>query len=161
MAEIKDQPPPVPNTREASWDLVLQDIKDRDKIGQERYGTRLQPLNGRDTLVDLYQELLDAVVYARTLIAEGWRERAMAAEQKLAARSYVGPVAFSSDGLRQQRIAAKMSQGALADHLEVSRNTVIAWESGKSEPSASKLAMAATLFVCHIADFFEPLKNAP
>jgi DNA-binding XRE family transcriptional regulator len=114
-----------------------------------------------DHLDELRQSLIRASTCAYDLAQENWRERALAAEQKLAGRSYVGPVAFSPESLRQQRVAAKMSQGALADHLEVSRNTVIAWESGKSEPSASKLAMAATLFVCPIADFFEPLKNAP
>ena len=34
------------------------------------YGTGLQTFNGRDALIDLYQELMDAVMYLRQLIAE-------------------------------------------------------------------------------------------
>lgn len=49
---------------------VLVDMRDRDRVGLERYGTQLQPFNGRDNLVDAYQELLDACVYLRTAIYE-------------------------------------------------------------------------------------------
>ena len=61
---------PIPNDTQPVWDLVLKDIEERDKLGLGRYGTRLQCNNGRDSLVDLYQELLDAVVYCRQLIEE-------------------------------------------------------------------------------------------
>ena len=36
-----DQPAPQPNDRPAVWDLVLQDMALRDKVGRERYGTPL------------------------------------------------------------------------------------------------------------------------
>lgn len=61
---------PIKNKHPAIWDLVLKDIKDRDEYGLKKYGTRLQPFNGKDGLVDLYQELLDAVVYIRQVIYE-------------------------------------------------------------------------------------------
>jgi hypothetical protein len=86
---IVDQPPPKATDRRPSWDivmsyvdqlrrdnahvslgvdadvisLVLSDMRDRDVIGQKRYGTRLTSGNGRDHLVDAYQELLDSCVY--------------------------------------------------------------------------------------------------
>lgn len=66
----KKEPTPIKNQNPAVWDLVIKDIKDRDEFGQKKYGTRLQPFNGRDVLKDLYQELLDAVVYIRQLIYE-------------------------------------------------------------------------------------------
>jgi hypothetical protein len=44
---INDQPPPVPNEKPAVWDLVIEDMRERDQIGRERYRTRLQPNNGR------------------------------------------------------------------------------------------------------------------
>lgn len=66
----KKEPTPIQNNNPAIWDLVLQDIQDRDEFGQKKYGTRLQPFNGRNVLTDLYQELLDAVVYIRQLIYE-------------------------------------------------------------------------------------------
>ena len=65
-----EQPAPEPNLGPAVWDLVLADIATRDKVGTERYGTRLQPNNGRDALRDAYEEALDLVVYLRQAIYE-------------------------------------------------------------------------------------------
>ena len=87
MLTLNDQPDPIKNEHPAVWDLVLedvkscygdfpinnkvlQDIKERDKIGQERYNTRLQPFNGRNALIDALQEFYDAAVYLRQCIYE-------------------------------------------------------------------------------------------
>ena len=67
---IEDQPAPIPNDRPSIHDLVLQDMLERKAIGLERYGTPLQAGNGRDALIDLYQELQDAVAYTRQKIEE-------------------------------------------------------------------------------------------
>lgn len=67
---VEEQSAPVPNDKPASWDLVVADMRARDAVGRERYGTPLQPGNGRDSLVDAYQEVLDAAVYLRNAIAE-------------------------------------------------------------------------------------------
>lgn len=45
-------------------------MEERDQQGAAKYGVRLHPFNGRDALVDLYQELLDASVYAMQAIYE-------------------------------------------------------------------------------------------
>lgn len=66
---IEDQPAPQPSSGDV-WLQVIKDMEDRRLVGIRRYGTPLQPFNGRDALVDLYQELLDAVVYIRQLITE-------------------------------------------------------------------------------------------
>ena len=65
-----DQPKSVKNDKPACWDLVMQDMKDRDTWGRSKYGTPLQPFNGRDALTDCYQEILDACVYMRQQIFE-------------------------------------------------------------------------------------------
>lgn len=71
MANLSEKEPmSVPNDKVAVWDLVLKDIAERDKMGEKRYGTRLQPFNGRNVLVDAYQEALDLVVYLRQAIYE-------------------------------------------------------------------------------------------
>jgi hypothetical protein len=67
---VQEQPEPVKNNLPAVWDMVICDMISRDKVGQQQYGTRLQPYNGRDALRDLYEELLDAAVYARQMIYE-------------------------------------------------------------------------------------------
>lgn len=67
------QPLPTKNDYPAIVDLVLEDIRTRDKIGMERYGTRLQPHNGRDALRDAYEEALDLAIYLRQVIEERGR----------------------------------------------------------------------------------------
>lgn len=64
--------PPVTHDPEmpATWHLVIADMQDRDSVGRQKYGTPLQPCNGRDSLVDAYQEALDLVVYLRNEIEE-------------------------------------------------------------------------------------------
>lgn len=64
------QPAPIKNQGPAVWNLVVQDMVQRDFFGEAKYGTRLQPNNGRDFLVDAYQEALDLVVYLRGAIYE-------------------------------------------------------------------------------------------
>lgn len=69
-SHIQDQPPPKPNCLPAVWDLVVSDMLERDQVGRQRYGTPLQPHNGRDALMDAYQEALDLAVYMRQAIFE-------------------------------------------------------------------------------------------
>lgn len=80
-----DQPMPIPNDgpgmhdllvaelRAGSYDvglLVADDLEARAAVGVERYGTKLQAGNGRDPVRDLYEELLDAMAYARQAAVE-------------------------------------------------------------------------------------------
>jgi hypothetical protein len=50
--------------------MVIADMHARDKLGRKRYGTPLQPWNGRDALVDAYEEALDLCAYLRQAIWE-------------------------------------------------------------------------------------------
>lgn len=50
--------------------LVIGDLKDRDQVGTRKYGTTLQAGNGRDPLIDAYQECLDMAMYLRQAITE-------------------------------------------------------------------------------------------
>ncbi len=65
----RKQPAPEGDGRVVG-DMVIQDIGYRMQMGLQAYGTYLKTSNGRDALVDLYQELLDAVLYLRQLLAE-------------------------------------------------------------------------------------------
>lgn len=66
---IKEQQPPVKSSGDV-WLLVLADMEKRRKHGIEKYGVPVQPFNGRDPLVDAYQEALDLCVYLRQAIEE-------------------------------------------------------------------------------------------
>lgn len=52
------------------WPLVIKDMADRDNLGKVKYGIPLRSHNGRDPLVDAYQEVLDLSVYMRQEIEE-------------------------------------------------------------------------------------------
>lgn len=67
------EPDPVPNDTKPVWEMVIEDMKERDDEGRRKYGTPLQINNGRDPLVDAYQEALDLVVYLRQAIEERQR----------------------------------------------------------------------------------------
>jgi hypothetical protein len=64
------QAAPVVNDRPCIQDMVIADIEARKAVGLQRYGTLLQPFNGRDALMDAYQEALDLCQYLRQAIEE-------------------------------------------------------------------------------------------
>jgi hypothetical protein len=85
----KEQPAPKPSDKKPSWEivigyaeavfpleedetarLVVADMRERDQIGRERYGVPLTAGNGRNSLIDAYQERLDGVVYLATWLYE-------------------------------------------------------------------------------------------
>ena len=57
--------------------------------------------------------------------------------------------------LRDLRAQQGWSQGALADRLEVSRQTVNALEKGRYDPSLPLAFKIARLFDCRIEDVFD------
>ncbi len=98
-----DQPPPTDGAGPPIIDLVLADLRDRAAVGLARYGTPLRAHNGRDALVDAYQEALDLAMYLRQEIEERG-----AAAQALAA------LAAERDALIAERDAAMQD---LEDYL--------------------------------------------
>lgn len=64
------EPPPRRNDSVAVWDLVIDDMAERNRIGTHKYGTPLQAFNGRRAVVDAYGEVLDLAVYLRQEIEE-------------------------------------------------------------------------------------------
>ena len=51
--------------------FVGDDIEARVRSGERKYGVRLRAHNGRNALLDLYQEILDGVNYAQQIALEG------------------------------------------------------------------------------------------
>ncbi len=47
------------------------DLVARAEMGKEKYGTYLRANNGRSAIVDFYQEILDAIMYAQQGRVEG------------------------------------------------------------------------------------------
>lgn len=61
-------PPPKSGKAPPTWELVVEDMKTRDKAGKRKYGVRHQHDNGRDHLQDAYEEALDLAVYLKAEI---------------------------------------------------------------------------------------------
>lgn len=68
-ADSHGQPAPTGNGPSVT-DAVLADITARREVGKVKYGTELRAHNGRDPLVDAYQEALDLVVYLKQALME-------------------------------------------------------------------------------------------
>lgn len=64
------EPAPRLNDFPSMHDLVIRDMGARKKFGLEKYGTILQPFNGRNALKDAYEEILDLAVYLRQKLFE-------------------------------------------------------------------------------------------
>lgn len=81
-AAATPQPAPIPRDTPSMHDLVMQDLvpgterlvaedlEARKQFGLTKYGTILQAFNGRDALMDAYQETLDQLVYLKQVITE-------------------------------------------------------------------------------------------
>lgn len=75
-AATEQQPAPTAGEGEAVWPIIFDsptliipdwlraDMKKRHELGVQRYGVPLKVWNGRDCVVDAYQEALDLAVYA-------------------------------------------------------------------------------------------------
>lgn len=63
------QPPPQQGRHNVLL-FVVRDLHDRAMAGKVKYGTMLESHNGRDALMDAYQEALDLCMYLRQVILE-------------------------------------------------------------------------------------------
>lgn len=66
----EDQPLPEVNDAPFIQDEVCDYIEQRKQLGITRYGTGLQPHNGRDALRDAFEEAVDLVMYLAQVIIE-------------------------------------------------------------------------------------------
>lgn len=69
-----EQPTPKRTIETPTWELVIADMHARNAEGIRRYGTPLQPSNGRDSLQDAYEEALDLAVYLKNEIEKRKRD---------------------------------------------------------------------------------------
>lgn len=73
IAELEEQSPKNPRSEEAQARRrrIADDARARDAFGAAKYGRRLRVNDGRDALIDSYQEDLDSLVYKRKAVEEG------------------------------------------------------------------------------------------
>lgn len=68
-ADTTAQPAPQPGHTSVT-DAVIADMQHRRAQGTAKYGTELQTHNGRDAMMDAYQEALDLVMYLKQALLE-------------------------------------------------------------------------------------------
>jgi len=65
------EPPPTQNANSQTvTNKVIADLLAKSNAGTRKYGTPLMTYNGRDALVDVYQECLDQAQYLKQAIME-------------------------------------------------------------------------------------------
>lgn len=57
------------------WDQVIEDMRQREEMGHRKYGKLLDVGDGRDFLVEAFEEALDQVVYLKAAIVERDKQR--------------------------------------------------------------------------------------
>lgn len=71
LRQVGYTPEPMPTEgKQVVLNEVIKDLKKRSEFGEKKYGTKLMTFNGRKPLVDLYQELCDALVYLKQELME-------------------------------------------------------------------------------------------
>lgn len=64
------QPAPVVNEHSPIVPQVIEDLNTRAVAGRLKYGTTLQPFNGRDPARDAYEEAQDMTLYLKQFVIE-------------------------------------------------------------------------------------------
>lgn len=66
-----DQDLPIPNGRRPILKIIMEDDLPRRRLhGVMKYGQELQAFNGRDPVLDAYEEATDLMVYLKQLLEE-------------------------------------------------------------------------------------------
>ena len=69
-ASSTPEPPPQKNQHRPVYESLIEAIQERACFGLDKYGTHLQPFNGRNALNDALQESLDMNFYLMQKVVE-------------------------------------------------------------------------------------------
>jgi hypothetical protein len=117
MSHIEPQPAPVPGEGDGVWTQLIADMQARDQFGRQKYRTALHVEDGREGLVDAFQEALDLLVYLKKAILQ--REQGILTETQATLEAMTKAIALrTTSGVK--RSAAELD--ALIDlYREVER----------------------------------------
>lgn len=147
-----EQPAPIKNEHPAMWDVVVSeidklvfanpfqrdslsklliDIKERDAFGLLKYGTRLRPFNGREFLIDAYQESMDLTVYLRGKLYEASEQMIVTDEQTILINA-LGPLYMQSV---ETTLRLRFLIGVINKEIQIQQNDKIIIEPGNGRNS--------------------------
>lgn len=78
-ARVDQKDPAVGPMSDSAHNKIIKDLEERRELGLERYRTPLHTRDGRDSLVDFYQEYLDGLAYLRNELDKKARLASIAA----------------------------------------------------------------------------------
>lgn len=70
MSTVSEHQPDPVTGKQVVLNKVMRDFYERGRAGQLKYGTYLETFNGRDALMDAYQEAIDLVMYLKQILME-------------------------------------------------------------------------------------------
>jgi NTP pyrophosphatase (non-canonical NTP hydrolase) len=105
-----DQQLPIVNERDDIQSQVIADIMERREVGIKRYGTALQPFNGRSATRDAYEEAIDLAMYLKQMLVE-------VSEGLLTIEEYQDEVGETGEGLLKDTVAIGSAGASLLSAL--------------------------------------------
>lgn len=107
-----DQPLPAEsNPRPAVQDLIIEAMQESKRVGTERYGQPLKPMNGRDTFQDAQEEARDFYVYLTALVEERREMQARAERAYFSVTDPGNPFKFPDDLVEDLRLLVLWLRG--------------------------------------------------
>lgn len=96
MSLNEHEPDPIPTDERPIWEIVIEAMQERNQMGTAKHGTPLQVSNGRDSLVDAFQEAMDLTVY----LAQEIERRKVLEAEVAALREEVSALRTDNEALR-------------------------------------------------------------
>ncbi|MGH7687808.1 MAG: hypothetical protein ACREN2_13475 [Candidatus Dormibacteria bacterium] len=128
MSEHTEQPRPTPRPGVPSVQAAVRaDLESREQLGIERYGTPLQPHNGRDGLTDAYEEALDLTCYLRQVLIErdGRTQAELDEDMRVDADLLNDVIQEACPRWMSDDAARELTEGVLADLAQMQGVTVL------------------------------------
>lgn len=133
-------------------DLVIDDIRDRKKVGMANYGHALKANNGRNALRDLYEELLDSAQYCKQrLVEDDGSDLARLTAENAELRKERDSALATVETLTEERDALQVD-------LDGARN-YNAWAKGEAESDLSQMIIEYGKLESTVAEMKEELKG--
>ncbi|MGH3795969.1 MAG: hypothetical protein ACRDSP_13890 [Pseudonocardiaceae bacterium] len=126
IADHAEQPSPIPRPGVPSVQAAVRaDLESRERLGIERYGTPLQPHNGRDGIRDAYEEALDLACYLRQVLIERGVRRTPDEDMRIDADLLGDVIQEACPQWMSDGAARELVEGVLANLASIEGVTVL------------------------------------
>jgi len=127
-------------------ELVLADLRAKSDAGTKKYGTPLKTENGRDALVDAYQEALDLPMYLRQEIEERERRKSVASDAGRDGLQRLGEALLLQASEMREVMEAAAEEATTAERarcVAVARAEEMCWREEGAKPPKQRNMLAS------------------